>query len=100
MALFAGFAAHRLMFYVPKLASRIRLAGPAYASLAVLALMPVVALVRENSKTNDQSYNTVVNDFYEEVFERLPQIVCWLVCGAFSAMTCSTTVSSTIPGPM
>jgi hypothetical protein len=71
-ALFAAFAVHRVMVYLPALAGRVRLATPAYAGLSILALFPAAVLLQHNSERNDQSDNTVVNDFYEEVFRRLP----------------------------
>lgn len=72
VALFAAFAVHRVMDYVPALAGRFRLATPAYAALGIVAILPIAVMLERNSERNDQSDNTAVNDFYEEVFERLP----------------------------
>ncbi len=43
------------------------------ATLVVLLALPVVGELRANWKTNDYSHDTAINDFYETVFDLLPQ---------------------------
>jgi hypothetical protein len=73
VALFVGYAAHRLIAYVLTLAGRFPPATrPAYTGLALLAAFPLAVLVHSNWEYNDRSDDTIINDFYEQVFEILP----------------------------
>ncbi len=76
LALFAGFGAWRLLTFARWLASfapRLQML-PAFASagLAVALFLPLGGVYRDHREENDRSADTVVNDFYENVFEVLP----------------------------
>lgn len=72
-AVFAAYAFHGLLQIGPPLLARVRVPVQAsYYGLAALALVAVVAQVGRNWDKNDRSRDTAINDFYRNVFDRLP----------------------------
>jgi len=72
-AIFAAYAVHGFLRIGPPLLARARIPVRAgYYGLAAVAFVGVVAQVGRNWDQNDRSRDTSVNDFYRNVFERLP----------------------------
>jgi hypothetical protein len=75
-AIFMGYGVHRLVMHVYGLVkgSERRVWRVALnVGLALLLAFPVASQVRANWETNDYSNDKAVNDFYENVWEILPQ---------------------------
>jgi hypothetical protein len=79
-AIFIGYGVHRLVMYVYDLMIKGngRAEGKLWrmalnVGLALLLAFPVVSQVRANWEANDYSGDTAINDFYENVWEVLPE---------------------------
>jgi hypothetical protein len=75
-ALFIGYGVYRLVAYVYGLGKRSERGLWRVAlnvGLALLLAFPVASQVRGNWEANDYSDDTAINDFYENVWEILPQ---------------------------
>jgi len=82
-AIFIGYGVHRLVEYVHALLNLLDFGSLTKTSkvlriavnvgLALLLCLPIAGEVRANYERNDYSDETAINDFYENVFEILPQ---------------------------
>jgi len=78
-AIFVGYGVHRLVVYIHDSVEGSEGAeGKVWrvalnAGVALLLAFPVVGQVRANWEANDYSNDTAINDFYENVWEILPQ---------------------------
>jgi hypothetical protein len=82
-AIFIGYGVHRLVVYIYGLMRKgdegaegsdgKRWQVALNVGLALLLALPVVSEVRANWEANDYSRDTAINDFYENVWEILPQ---------------------------
>jgi hypothetical protein len=73
-AIFIGFGIHWLVERLSRLTRGYLLRRAALAAALVLAMMlPIAYEMRTNWESNDYSDDTAINDFYESVFDLLPQ---------------------------
>lgn len=72
----AGFGAWRVLTYTRWLGARTmprwQLATAGTLATTAILFVPLVGDYRESRHTNDRSADTAINDFYDQVFERLP----------------------------
>lgn len=73
-AVFIGYGVYRLLEYLYTMTKRMEIPRWAVSGVVALLLLPlVVSQVHANYSKNDYSKDTAINDFYENVFEILPE---------------------------
>jgi hypothetical protein len=72
-AIFIGYGIYRLIEYICLLVRNRGMWRRAVSVALALLLLPLAGEVRANYERNDYSQDTAINDFYENVFQMLPE---------------------------